>query len=247
MSHFFQGLKYPFHGLKFIFTTPRVWKFVLIPLLINILVFAGGLYLLWIKLEHFLGIIPKSEAWYFGVLYYAVLSMIVISYLLVAFYLFTIVGNIIAAPFNTLLSERVEEAERQTKLSLPLTLKTVLRDAARAMSTEIKKVLVFLLFFVPIFIINFIPVIGSLLYTVLIFVFTAFALTFTFTDYALERKLLPFRQKWRIVLRHKGLSLGFGGMCFFLGLIPLVNLFLFPVCVTGGTLLYLREMDEKKA
>lgn len=245
MSGFWTGLRYPWRALDFVFHHPRVVKFILIPFLINLVIFAGGFYFFYVKMQDFLAIIPKSDAWYFGVLYYLAIAVIVVSYLLVAFYLFTIVGNIIAAPFNGVLSEKVEELERSNPLNLPLNLKTIFRDARRAVMTEIKKILLFLVFFVPIFIVNFIPVFGSVLYSILIFLYTAFALTFTFTDYVLERKLMSFRQKWGILLRHKGLSLGFGGMCFALGLIPLVNLFIIPICVTGGTLLYLREMEKR--
>lgn len=244
MGNFFKGVRYPLRALDFVFHHPRIVKFILIPFLINLVIFASGFYFFYVKMQDFLEIIPKSDAWYFGILYYFAVAVIVVSYLLVAFYLFTIVGNIVAAPFNGVLSEKVEELERSNPLNLPMNVKTIIRDAKRAIMTEIKKILLFLVFFVPVFIVNFIPVFGSVLYAILIFIYTAFALTFTFTDYVLERKLLSFRQKWAILLRNRGLSLGFGGMCFAMGLVPFVNLLIIPVCVTGGTLLYLREMEK---
>ena len=78
------------------------------PLLVNVLVFGALLYLLWAQLGP---IRTYVEGWlpdWLDFLAWALLPVLVLLSLLVLFFGFSTVGNLIAAPFNSLLSEAVE-------------------------------------------------------------------------------------------------------------------------------------------
>ncbi len=241
IKNFFCGFRYFYRGFQFILHNGRLAKYVFTPFLINLIIFSAGFFIFIFKLDSFLSYIPRQDAWYFGVLYYFLAAVLIITFLVIAFYLFTIVGNIIASPFNCVLSEKVEELEAHKKIETHTTLKSTLADARRAIATELKRLIIFILIFIPILIINFIPVIGQVLYFILMLLYTWYALAFTFMDYILDRKVRKFREKNRIIFSRFSCSLGFGAVCFIVGLIPIINLVLIPVCVTGASLMYLRE------
>jgi CysZ protein len=241
IKKFFIGFRYPFKGLSFIFHHGKLAKYVFIPFLINLIIFSAGFFVFLTKLDSLLTYVPKQDAWYYGVLYYFLAVVLIVTFLILAFYLFTIIGNIIASPFSSTLSEKVEELELHQKIETHTTLKSTLADARRSIGTELKRLLIFILIFIPILIINFIPLIGQVIYFILMLIYTWYALTFTFMDYILDRKYKKFREKNRIIFSRFSCSMGFGAVCFICGMMPIVNLMLIPVCVTGGTLMYLRE------
>jgi CysZ protein len=241
ISDFAKGLRYPAVGLKFVFSRRGLARFVFIPFLINVLVFGTGFFLFLGKLGRLLDMVPRNETWYFAVLYYVLAVLLVAIFLVVAFYAFTVIGNLIAAPFNAVLSEKVEALETGRSTSGPFSWGGAWRDARRAFKTELKKLVLLVLFFLPLLLLNLIPVLGQVLYAAGMFLYTAFALAFNFTDYAMERRLNGLLGRYRLLWSRKSLSVGFGSACFLLGLIPIVNLLLLPVCVTAGTLLYIRE------
>lgn len=246
IKDFVKGIHYPFSAIRFITNHPSLGKFIVIPFAINVILFLSGLFFFVNNIDSLLQSIPKSDAWYFAILYYLLAVLLVASFLILTFYTFTIIGNIIASPFNSALSEKIEELQFNSKKDKPFNLKIIIRDAYRAIMTEFKRLFLFICIFIPIFILNFIPVIGQAAYFILMLVFTAWGLSFTFMDYAMERKTASFRRKLQIVSSRKSLALGFGLMCFLFGLIPVFNLFLIPVCVTAGTLIYFNEFESPK-
>jgi len=243
VSDLFKGARYPLSAIGFFFKHLSLTRFILIPLAINTAVFTAGFVFFISKLDTLLSFLPRSQGWYYGVVYYLLAFILGLSFLTLSFYAFTIIGNLIAAPFNSALSEKVEElyVGRDQLTSGPI---SIFRDAWRSVATELKRFFLFALFFIPIVLINFIPFIGQIVFFILMLTYTCWALAFTFMDYALERRGLAFNQKVRIVLSRKSLSMGFGLLCFLMALIPFLNLFLIPICVTGGTLMFLREYNS---
>jgi CysZ protein len=185
--------------------------------------------------------LPRNDSWYFGVLYYLVAVALIVSFLFIAFYVFTVIGNIIASPFNAALSEKTEELIIGASTGTPGGIKMIMKDISHSIGAEIKRLLFFIAWFIPILMINFIPVIGQVIYFVLMLFYTGYALTFTFMDYSLDRRYKSFREKNRIIFSNKSRMMGFGMICFLIGMIPVLNLFLIPVCVIAGTLMFINE------
>ncbi len=241
MKSFINGFSYPFRGFRFIFQHPSLIKFIVIPFAINAAVFTSGFIFFLTKLDRLLTIVPKNDNWYFGVLYYALATVLIVSFLVIAFYVFTVIGNIIASPFNAALSEKTEELLIGPSPSSPSGVKVIMKDIVHSVGNEIKRLLFFIMWFIPIFLINFIPGIGQIIYFLLMIFYTCYALTFSFMDYSLDRRYKSFREKNRIIFSCKPRMLGFGLVCFIMGLIPFLNLFLIPVCVIAATMMYINE------
>jgi CysZ protein len=196
-------------------------------------------------MDQLLSYVPRNDSWYFSVLYYLVAVILIASFLLIAFYVFTVIGNIIASPFNAALSEKTEELIIGASKGTPGGLKMIMKDISHSIGVEIKRLLFFIIWFIPIFLINFIPVIGQVIYFVMMLFYTGYALNFTFMDYSLDRRYKSFREKNRIIFSNKSRMMGFGMICFFIGMIPILNLFLIPVCVIAGTLMFINEHLHK--
>lgn len=245
IQSFMVGFRYPFRAVRFVFDHPPLWKYILFPFLINVVVFAAGFLYFLAKLDRLLTFIPKSEGWYFGVLYYAVAVILVLTFIIIAFYAFTIIGNIIASPFNSALSEKTEALMNSSAAASASGVIALFKDVAHSVGTEIKRLLYFLFWLFPLLLINFIPVIGQVLYFILMFFYTCYALTFSFMDYSLDRRFRSFRQKNKIIFSDKARMTGFGTVCFMIGLIPVLNLFLIPVCVIGATMMFVNEHAAK--
>ncbi len=100
MHYFFQGLS--------LLSTKGLRRYVLIPLGINLILFAGAFFYLiqqvqgWVN--HLMGWVPD----WLSFLEYLLWPVLVLSVVLSLAFAFTMVANFIAAPFNALLSEKVE-------------------------------------------------------------------------------------------------------------------------------------------
>lgn len=246
MFHFIRGLTYPFQGAWFIKNHPILLRYILIPLMINIIVFVVLISLSW----HYGGIllnqvIPKEEAWYWSLVFYLSLGLLGLLLVLVVIFTFTVVGNLIAAPFNEVLSEKVEEIflgkipeNSYPNSSFFGTAFHLFRQTSFNLLENLKEIAFFAIIGLCMFFLNFIPGLGTGLNMLWIWIFLAFE----FLNYPLSRKSYSFRQKLRLIWDQKGLVSGFGLGVFLVLFIPVFNLACIPASVVGGTLLYLQEM-----
>jgi CysZ protein len=238
---FLQGLSAPFHGLAFLWRNRSLWKYAWIPLLINIALFAGlGAVFVTLFPDLIHRVLPEGNAWYWAVL--SVLLWVVGSILLGIFFLFafTVVGNIIAGPFNDLLSERVEELVRGTPSIPPPSFAQQLRNVGRSALESLKRLVFYLAGSLVLLLWNLIPGAGTLIYAVTSGAWTFLFLALEFADYYLARYWTRFWTRWARIWSQRWASLGFGAGSGLLLLIPLLNLLLIPGAVTGATLLWLR-------
>ena len=107
------GPQYLREGLKLVLS-PGLRLFVLLPLAINLVLFVGLIYLaghqfsLWVDT-----LMPSLPDW-LSFLSYVLWPLFVVLVLLMVFFTFTMLANIIAAPFNGFLAEKVEVVVRGT-------------------------------------------------------------------------------------------------------------------------------------
>lgn len=235
ISDFVTGFRYFFRGLSYLMRHPVLWKFAIAPMGINVVIFGGGSALFLLKLGSLLDRFVQGEGLWSSVLYFVLATVLVLSFVVAAFYLFTMIGSLIAAPFNSVLSQRTEKLIQATPGALD---EGFWHGAMHAFKTEIKKVLVWVFCLIPILLINLLPVIGQMMAAALMLMYTTAGLCFNFMDYTMERHHKGVMERYRILGTRKAMSVGFGTACFVFGLIPLINLMMMPVCVTAGTLLY---------
>lgn len=242
MNDIVTGFKYPFKGLKFILQNKKLWNLAIIPVIINILLFSIFFYFTITSFSGWLASI-LSSVWYLQVLYYLILVISVVLLFVIIIYLFTAVTNLIAGPFNDVLSEKTEMIVSKSKEE-KFSFKFFVFDIFITVGQETKKISLFVFIQIGLFFLNFIPVLGNILFTFFSLIMTAWLLAFEFIDYPLARKHWDFFQKKQFILsKNKFFTLGFGLAVAVLLFIPFLNLVLIPCCVVGGTLLYL---DLKK-
>jgi CysZ protein len=107
------GPQYLREGLKLVLS-PGLRLFVLLPLAINLVLFVGLIYFaghqfsLWVD-----ALMPTLPDW-LSFLSYILWPLFVVLVVLMVFFTFTMLANIIAAPFNGFLAEKVEVVVRGT-------------------------------------------------------------------------------------------------------------------------------------
>jgi CysZ protein len=239
VASFSRGFAYVFRAPRFLLKHPRLLRFVAIPFSINLVVFSLAVYfgidLFTHLLEQYL---PQGDAWYLAVLYY--LAWVVAGMLttVVVFFGFTVVGNLLASPFNELLSERIELLVKGGGDANPFTLTGFVAESGRAMLIELKKQLFFIVGMLLLLLMNLMPGFGPLAYAVLAPLFTLFFLVIEYLSFVLMRKQVSFRQQRQYVFGRPLLMAGFGCAVFCLLAIPLLQFFCIPLAVSGATLLW---------
>ncbi len=208
---------------------------MLIPFLINTLVFSLAV---WLGLDFFNGqveaLIPSGDAWYWAVLYYFLWVVAALLTAVLVFFSFTVVGNLIASPFNDLLSEKTELAIRGHADGIPFSLKEI----GRILIDESKKLLVFVVGMALLLLLNFIPGFGTLVYSVLSFIFTVYFLAIQYTSYVFGRKGQGFREQRRFISSRNFMAFGFGTGVLCLLAVPFLQFFCIPLAVVGATRLW---------
>jgi CysZ protein len=222
---------------------PTLRNFVLIPLLVNILIFGGliwyGLSYLDALMEDWLDKIPD----WLDFISWIIWPVIGLTVSLVTGYLFTAVALIIASPFNALLAEKAEELVTGKPVDSLEGLGAALMAMPRGILRELSKLLYYLPMAVFVLILSFIPVL-SLVAPVLWFLLGAWMMSIQFVDYPMDNHQLSFGDVKEAVRSRRLSSMGFGGVVALCAGIPVINFFVVPAAVVGATLLWCEELSQ---
>ncbi len=245
-----------FRGFTFLASHPRLWKWAILPTLINIILlivmiagFAHYYTDIYGWLTTHLGHldIENPTTWYLHVadallwvLNLIFQILIVILSLIILLIISYVTGLIIASPFNDALSERVETLVAGTEPP-PFAWKKFIRDLCRTIRIEALKAAMLLAIPVVLFILNVIPVVGSPLYVALTLLFGSWDLGFAYADLPMGRRVLPFRERIAFGLKNKWAMVGLGSAF----VVPFFNLLFVAPMVVGGTLLYIELRDQR--
>lgn len=245
MTAIIQGATYPFRAFAYLLRNPRMWGFVAIPIVLNIVLavtlYAGLLVAGFGAIDQLIADSNWSVAleWLLGLLLGAGL-LLATGFLLVRF------GVVLGSPWYSKLSEYIErERTGQAPPAEPLTPGGIARDLGRAMAFEGKKLLLVLVVGTILLLLNFIPVAGQIVSTIGGITLGAFIACLDFFDGPLERRRFRFREKLAAVRQSLPASLTFGLVCFGLVSIPFVNLLSIPVCVAAGTLFFCDYVHQR--
>lgn len=227
--------------------TPGVRRFVIVPLVINIAVFGvlGWAAYAWFAswLEGFSVLRWASEvpllggvlAFFRGLIAFAVFTVLV--------FLIALFSNLLAAPFNGLLAERVE-AHLTGKSAPDMPLMTLLKSLPRTIGSEIRKLFYLAFMLIGIGILHFIPVI-NLVAPFLLMTFGAWMFAMEYWDYPMGNHGAVFSDVRQFARKHKRAAFGFGCVVAFFSSIPLVNFFVMPVAVAGATALWVEHLQDE--
>lgn len=247
VASFTRGFSYPLRAVKFLSKKPGMLKYLAIPFTINLLIFTLSVYF---GLDLFEGLLetyaPSTEVWYGAILYYLAWTVAMLLTAVVVFFSFTVIGNLIASPFNELLSEHAEALKVGRKPDERFSVGRFWKEGKHALIVEIKKLSVFIFCMLILLAINFVPGIGSLIYAVLAPIFTLFFLVVEYMAFVLMRKQLTFTEQRRYISQKPVLMTGFACGVFCLLAIPFVQFFCIPLAVVGATLLWCDFPREDK-
>ncbi|WP_297528369.1 sulfate transporter CysZ [Thiohalobacter sp.] len=240
MKSFLRGWGHVLAGLRLI-RQPRLRRFVLIPLAVNLLVFGGLIGYAWHAFDalmtQLLGWLPDWLDW----LQYLLWPLFAGAVLLVVFYGFSVLANLIAAPFNGVLAEAVERHLTGQSLEDTGGWKQILADILPSIWAEVQKLGYFLLWAIPFGLAFLIPGL-NLAAPALWLAFSAWMLALEYLDYPMANHRLLFGVQRRTLHRHRMLGLGFGSGLLLLTMIPVVNFIAMPAGVAGATSLWVREL-----
>lgn len=244
MSDLLAGLRYPLRALGIINRNPRLWKYIAIPVLVNIVVGAalyfGLLFPLLATLDRSIPDETSALAAFLLWVAWVLLALTLgvgVGFLLVRF------GVVLGSPWYGQLSEELEGMlTGRPRPVKPLDLREVAYDIWRALQFEGKKLLLVLAIWLPSLLLLLIPGLGGLLYTAVGAALGATISCLDFFDGPLERRRLRFRQKLELVRRLMPGSASFGLAAFGLVSIPLVNLLAIPLFVTAGNMLVIEQV-----
>jgi len=222
---------------------PGVRPYVIIPLLVNILLFGA---LIWYGYSLFTPFVAWLMSFVPGFLdfvetllwlFFGVLAAVTL------FFAFTPVANIVAAPFNALMSEKIEAQLTGRPLTSDI---SFMRMAIDAIGSQLRKLAYIVLWALALFLVSLIPVINFIA-PVLWVIFGSWLLSLEYFDYPMGNHDLVFAEQKRRLAERRGLSLGFGGGVMIMTSIPIVNFFAMPVAVAGATLLWVEQFQASKS
>lgn len=225
-------------------THRRLRPFVLVPLVINILIFSTLIvftiqYLAgW--METLLGTIPG----WLSFIQWLLWPLVAIVLALLTGYLFTAVALLIASPFNALLAEKTEELVTGREVQGLEGLRAALMEVPRAILRELVKLLYYLPLLLITLLLTLIPGINAFS-PLLWFLFGAWMMCLQFLDYPMDNHRFSFPQVRRAARSRRLSSLGFGGLVALASGIPLVNFIVVPAAVVGATIYWCEELAGK--
>lgn len=216
---------------------PGLRRFVIVPILLNILLLIGLFWLFVTQINNMIDslmyLVPDWLNWLSSILFIFAVGMI----LLVFYFVFTTLSGFIAAPFNGLLAEKVEKMLTGEILA-ETNIADFIKDIPRILGREWQKLVYSLPKFIGLFLLGFIPFIGQTIIPVLTFLFTAWMMAIQYCDYPFDNHKIAFHTMRFKLTENRTQSLTFGTLVTLCTFIPVVNLVIIPVAVCGATALW---------
>lgn len=234
-----RGPDYFTAGLRLILQ-PGLRLFVLLPLTINLLLFIGLISLAVRQFDVLLSSFMPSLPDWLSFLEFLLWPLFTLLVLAIMFFTFTMVANLLAAPFNGFLSEKVEAVVRGTDTSPPFYWRELLAMVPRTIGRELRKLGYFLPRAIALLVLSLIPGI-NIIASPLWVLFGVWMMAVQYIDYPADNHKLGWQEMLVWLREKRWQSLGFGGMTYLVLLVPLVNVLAMPAAVAGATLFWVRE------
>ncbi|PPD35555.1 MAG: sulfate transporter CysZ [Methylomonas sp.] len=219
-------------GIKLL-SHPALRKYLLIPLFINIVLYTCAFVLGYHSVSALIHqFIPDWLSWLSWLLW----PLFFVSFLVVGFFTFTLLANLIAAPYYSLLAAKA--------LQILNAQDAPIQEQAwdKIFLGELKRVGYLLARMLPLLLLFIIPVV-NLIAPVLWAVFAAWGIAMEFMAYPLEGRGLTFPEQKQFLLKSRWSMLGFGGLVGAGLTLPVVNIFIGQAAVLGATL-YVKQLTE---
>lgn len=233
------GFRYLVRGARLL-TTPGIRLFVLIPLLLNITIFAS---LISLSVAQFRRWMASLLAWlpdWLDFLSWLLWPLAVLLLLVVVMYAFSIIANLIASPFNGLLAEKVEA--HLTGQAAGGGAIDALKDAPRAVGKEFHKIFYYVPRALLVLAIGFVPLL-NLASPLLWFALGAWMMALQYCDYPMDNHRYSLRQVRQRLGGERLTSLGFGAGVMLGTMVPGLNFLIMPAAVCGATIYWVERLQ----
>lgn len=231
MNEFKRDFIYLLSGFMLVFR-PKIRSYAIIPLFVNIFLFAIVIFYAVSRFENFIAALEVQWQW-LEWLSWLIWTFFFIGLSIVIFFCFSIIANLISAPFNSLLAKAVEESLMGKKLEsnteqslLNLTITSVQSEFQKLLYFSIRIPILLVLFFIPI-----LNIAAPLIW----FVFGSWMIAIEYCDYPMNNSNIQFKKLRTRLAAKRQLAYGFGAGAMLVTLIPVLNFFVIPVAVAGAT------------
>jgi CysZ protein len=241
VNHILTSFTTPIRVLAYISSRPKTIILIVIPQIINffISIFVFIFIFNWVS-----NLISSIEVWEFLKIFLKIFGGIV-SFLLTGLILLSI-GSIVSSPFNSIIVEQIFEKYGIEKVRDYSGFKLIIFEVFRAIKFEIKKLIIVVGFFVFTLILHAIPILGSMFFGIINFLFAMYINGLDLNDTSNELLRRRFREKSKLLfqnLDYFGPFLAYSTM--FLSL-PFINILYLPFAIIGSTLIYVEIYEQNK-
>jgi len=246
---FFGATSYLGRGWKLV-RQPGLRRFVLVPLLINVIVFSIAGWLLfgvvfdwmsnWALFERF------GDVWLVEKIRQILQFVIGAILSVVLIYAFTLLANLIGAPFNALLAERVELHLTGKSPTTDPSMAFLIKSIPKTLRSEVSKLIYLALWSIPLLILGFIPIV-NVAAPFIVFAFGAWMFSLEYIDYPMGNRNKFFKEVKSTLQQNRPMALGFGFVVAVFSIIPVINLVIMPVAVAGATALYVEHIGAEQS
>jgi len=229
------AMGYLVQGLK-LSASPELRAFIIIPVLINLALYSIALALGYYYIDELINqFIPDWLQWLRLILW----PLFFISFFIAGFFTFTVLANLIAAPFYGKLS-----AKTLAKIT-GQSLASAEQPLAKVVLAELVRIVYFATRAVPLLILSFIPGV-NVIAPVLWALFGAWGMALEYMAYPLENAGLLFSEQKQLLKDVRLGALSFGGLAVAGLTIPVFNIIVAPAAVIGATI-YFNEVKVDSA
>lgn len=217
-------------------TLPKIRRFIVFPLILNLVLFSLGSWLLWNYLSSTVDeLLPSWLAW----LDWLLVPVFITITVAVVYFSFTLFANVIAAPFYGQLAKEVERHLNGDVSDQPDN-GSFMADILPMIGSELRKIGYYLIRAIPLLLLSLIPGLNVITLPLWL-VFSAWFLAFEYSGYSLENHNILFKQQKKIINQSRVSSMAFGGCSLLATSIPVVNLLVPAISVAGATKLLLER------
>lgn len=222
---------------------PGVRAYVIVPLTINITLFSGALWWAYQQIGRFDAFLMESLPSWLDWLSWLIWPFFFLLAVLIVFYGFSLLANLIAAPFNGFLAEKVEQLVSGEAPPEQFDWKELLLIVPRSILRELLKLAYYLPRLLGVFILTLIPTV-NVVAPLLWFALGAWMMTIQYIDYPIDNHQLGFAKVKQGARVRRATSFGFGGSVTLCTMLPVINLVIMPAAVCGATVWWVRELRE---
>lgn len=242
LGQLWAGMTLRLRAARFLAAHAALWPLVIVPVLINSLLFVGAT---WFLVSHTGGWLdyfwqkPLGGGWVDAVLrgaWYLVYSLSLLAGLLLAYGVVLLAGSIVASRFHDALSEKTEQL-LLGRVDSAASQGSAPGAILRSLGSSILITLLYALTMALVLAMHLVPGVGTLAAAALGPLVSANFLSLEYCDPILGRRGLRLGEKFQLLGRHPWLTSAFGLGTTFCLWVPLLNFLMMPLAVIAATAL----------